>query len=182
MYRAMLLGAVLSGLTLAPAVMAAPHSEEFHAVFSGFNEVGALNAQSGAIFSPGRATLELELNRADQTLSFTLKFSGLSAPVTQAHIHFGKVHMAGGVMVFFCSNVAAPPGTQSCPANGGTVTGTLSAANVLGPASQGVPAGDFQAIVDALQSDTAYANIHTTAFPAGEIRGEIRRESNGHND
>ena len=47
------------------------------------------------------------------------------------------------------------------------VTGTLSAANVLGPASQGVPAGDFQAIVDALQSDTAYANIHTTAFPAG---------------
>ena len=119
MYRAMLLGAVLSGLTLAPAVMAAPHSEEFHAVFSGFNEVGALNAQSGAIFSPGRATLELELNRADQTLSFTLKFSGLSAPVTQAHIHFGKVHMAGGVMVFFCSNLAsAPAGTQSCPAHG----------------------------------------------------------------
>jgi hypothetical protein len=183
MYRAMLLGAVLSGLTVAPAVMAAPHSEEFHAVFSGFNEVGALNAQSGAIFSPGRATLELQLNRTDQTLSFTLKFSGLSAPVTQSHIHFGKVHMAGGVMVFFCSNLAsAPPGTQPCPAGGGTVTGTLSAANVLGPATQGVPAGDFQAIVDALQSDTAYANIHTTAFPAGEIRGEIRREFNLHDD
>jgi hypothetical protein len=156
--------------------MASSHTEEFHAVFSGFNEVGALNAQSGAILSPGRATLELELNRADQTISFVLTYSGLSAPVTQSHIHFGKVHMAGGVMVFFCSNLAsAPAGTQPCPANGGTVTGTLSAANVLGPATQGVPAGDFQAIVAALQSDTSYANIHTTAFPAGEIRGEIRR-------
>jgi hypothetical protein len=183
MYRAMLLGAILSGLTVAPAVLAAPHTEEFNAVFSGFNEVGALNAQTGAILSPGRATLELELNRANQTLAFTLKFSGLSAPVTQAHIHFGKVHMAGGVMVFFCSNLASPPpGTLPCPANGGTVTGMLGAANVLGPATQGVPAGDFQAIVDALQSDTAYANIHTTAFPAGEIRGEIRRDSNGHDD
>jgi hypothetical protein len=118
----------------------------------------------------------LQLNRADQTLSFVLKYSGLVNPVTQAHIHFGKVHMAGGVMVFFCSNLAsAPAGTQPCPANAGTVTGTLSAANVIGPAAQGVPAGDFQAIVDALESETAYANIHSTVFPAGEIRGEIRR-------
>jgi len=175
MYRAMLLGAILSGLSVSPAVLASPHVEEFHAVFSGFNEVGGLNAQSGAILSDGRATLELKLNRGDQTLSFTLKYSCLASAVTQAHIHFGKVHMAGGVMVFFCSNVAAPPGTQQCPANNGTVTGTLSAANVLGPTAQGVPAGDFQAIVDALESDTTYANLHTTAFPAGEIRGEIRR-------
>jgi hypothetical protein len=168
MYRAML-GALVSGLMVIPAAMAAPHEEEFHAVFSGFNEVGA-------IFSPGRATLELELDRADQTLSFVLKYSGLSAPVTQSHIHFGKVHVAGGVMVFFCSNLAgAPAGTQPCPANGGTVTGTLSAGNVVGPTAQGVTVGDFQAIVEALQSDTTYANVHTTAFPAGEIRGEIRR-------
>jgi hypothetical protein len=60
-------------------------------------------------------------------------------------------------------------------AGGGTVTGTLTAANVLPIAGQGVPAGDFQALVDALESDTAYANIHTSNFPAGEIRGQVRR-------
>jgi hypothetical protein len=175
MYRAML-GALLTGLMVAPAAMAGPHIEEFHAVFSGFNEVGSLNAETGAVLSPGRATLELQLNRADQTLSFVLKYSGLGTAVTQSHIHFGKVHTPGGVMVFFCANTAtAPAGTQPCPANAGTVTGTLSAANVLGPGAQGVPAGDFQAIVDALESDTTYANIHTIGFPAGEIRGEIRR-------
>jgi hypothetical protein len=176
MYRAMLLGAIFSAITVVPAARASQHTEEFRAVFSGFNEVGALNAQSGAILSEGTATLVLKLDRAAQTVSYTLEYSGLSAAVTQSHVHFGKVHMAGGVMVFFCSNLAtAPAGTQPCPASGGTVTGTLSAANVLAIAGQNVPAADFGALVDALESDTAYANIHTSSFPAGEIRGEIRR-------
>src|SRR6267142_28016 len=133
MYRAMLLGAILSGLSVSPAALASNHVEEFHAVLSGFNEVGGLGAgETGAILSDGQATLVLRLNRADQTLSFILKYSGLATSVTQAHIHFGKIHMAGGVMVFFCSNLAsAPAGTQPCPASGGTVTGTLSAVNVL---------------------------------------------------
>jgi hypothetical protein len=163
-------------MTIAPAAIASPHTEKFHADFSGFNEVGALNAQSGAILSPGHGTLEVWLDRVNQTLTFELSFWDLSASVTQSHIHFGKRHMAGGVMVFFCSNLAsAPAGTQPCPAGGGTVSGTLTAANVLAVAGQGVAAGDFQALVDALESDTAYANVHTTNFPAGEIRGQVRR-------
>jgi CHRD domain len=35
--------------------------------------------------------------------------------------------------------------------------------------------GNFDGLVDALRSHTAYGNIHTVQFPAGEIRGEIRR-------
>jgi CHRD domain len=153
------------------------HTEEFHATFSGFNEVGALGAgETGAILSAGTGHLRLDLDRATQTLKFHLTFSGLSSAVTQSHIHLGKVHTAGGVMVFFCSNLAtAPAGVQPCPADGGTVSGTITAANVLPVAGQNVPAGDFAAVIAALTSDTAYANIHTTNFPAGEIRGEVRR-------
>jgi hypothetical protein len=153
--------------------------EEFHATFSGFNEVGGLGAgETGAILSEGKGTLTLDLDRATQTLKFQLSFSGLSAPVTQAHIHFGKVHTAGGVMVFFCSNLqTAPPGVQACPAAGGTVSGTIMAANVLAVPGQHISAGDFDALTDALTSNTAYANIHTANFPAGEIRGEIRRSA-----
>ena len=33
---------------------------------------------------------------------------------------------------------------------------------------------DFDGMEDALTSNTAYGNIHTTKLPAGEIRGEIR--------
>jgi CHRD domain len=172
---------MLTIATIAAAAFALPvygnHTEEFHATFSGFNEVGGLGAgETGAILSGGTGRLRLDLDRGMQTLKFRLTFAGLSSAVTQSHIHLGKVHTAGGVMVFFCSNLAtAPAGVQPCPADGGTVSGTISWSNVLPVIGQNVPAGDFAALVEALTSDTAYANIHTTNFPAGEIRGEVRR-------
>ena len=163
--------------------VASAGAEEFHATFTGFSEVGGLGAgETGAILSAGTGQLRLDVDRATQTITFQLTFSGLSSPVTQSHIHFGKVHTAGSVMVFFCSNLpTAPAGVQPCPAAGGTVSGTITAANVLAIAGQNVPAGDFAALTGALDSDTAYANIHTMNFPAGEIRGQIHRgEGNDH--
>jgi CHRD domain len=51
----------------------------------------------------------------------------------------------------------------------------ITGGNVLAIAAQGMPASDFDALVDLLVSNTAYANVHTTNFPAGEIRGQIRK-------
>lgn len=174
MIRSVLMGLLMTAAAAAVPATGSPQAEEFHAVLSGFNEIGELNKESGAILTSGSGTLDLKLDRRNETLSFTLNFQNLTSPVTQAHIHFGKVHVAGGIMVFFCSNLPNPPaGTQPCPTNGGTVTGTLSAANVQAIAGENVPAGDFDAIVDALLSNTAYANVHTANFPSGEIRGQI---------
>jgi len=166
MLRIALTGAALA---LGTATASAGDVEKFHAVFSGFNEVPS-------ILSEGKGTLDLTLDRTAKTLTFTLTYSNLSAPVTQSHIHFGKVHVNGSVVVFFCTNLGnGPSGTQACPAGGGTVTGTITASNVIGVPSQNVSAGDFDAIEDALESNTAYANIHTMNFPAGEVRGQVRR-------
>jgi hypothetical protein len=173
---------------LAAAVTAVPatyaNARDFHATFSGFNELGALNAETGAINSDGQATLALTLNTKMQTLSYTLTYSNLVL-VTQAHIHFGKVHVPGGVMVFLCTNLGnGPAGTPSCPSSSGTVSGTLSPASVVGPAAQNITVGDFNAVAGAILSKTAYGNIHTAKFPAGEIRGEVRRDDdeNGRNE
>jgi len=57
--------------------------------------------------------------------------------------------------------------------NSGTVTGTWTTADVVAIVGQNVQAGDFDALTDALLSNTAYANTHTTALGAGEIRGQI---------
>jgi CHRD domain len=172
MHRTMLAVAACALVLLAAPAWA----EKFSANFSGFQEVGGLGAgETGAILSNGKGSLDLKLDRNAQTLDYTLKFSGLSTDATQAHIHFGKVHVAGGIMVFFCSNLGnGPAGTPSCPSAGGTVSGTISAAGVVGPAAQNVTPGDFDALVRALESNTAYGNIHTTKFPAGEIRAQIR--------
>jgi len=168
----------LSGMLLAGGISAlsgsVAYAQEFGARLNGFEELGALNAETGAIRSAGKGTLSLDVDKSQ--ITYALTYSGLSAPVTQAHIHLGKIHVPGGIMVFFCTNGGnGPAGTPLCPASGGTVTGTWTAASVVGPAAQNVTPGDFSAVIDALNSNTAYANIHTTKFPAGEIRGQVRR-------
>jgi hypothetical protein len=54
------------------------------------------------------------------------------------------------------------------------VTGTARATDVIGPTAQGIAPGEFAKILDAIRSGAAYANVHTTRFPGGEIRGQIR--------
>jgi hypothetical protein len=165
-------------LVAASSMLLSAHAnavEKFHAELSGFQEVAA-------VFSLGNGTLDLVINDQATMISYTLTYSPLSMPVTQSHTHFGKEHVAGGIMVFFCSNLGnGPIGTPACPPSGGTVTGQLTAASVVGPVPQGIIVGNFDAVVAAIRSNTAYANVHTTAFPAGEIRGQIHRpeEDNG---
>jgi CHRD domain len=168
---------VAAVMTTSLAVSA--NAQQFEATFSGFLEVGGVGAgQTGAIFSAGQGTLTLRLNRQQQSLAYTLNYSNTGTTVTQAHIHFGKIHVGGGIIVFLCSNLGnGPPGTPLCPTSG-TVTGTLTPASVVGPAGQGIAIGNFDGLAAALVSNTAYGNIHTTQFPAGEIRGEIRRRDN----
>ena len=147
------------------------YAEDFATRLTGFQEVPA------SILSPGSGKLYLNLDRRAGTLNYTLSYTALSSPVTQAHIHFGQKHTAGGIMVFFCSNLGnGPPGTPACPANGGAVSGTITADKILGPTAQNVSPNDFDALVKALVTKTAYANVHTTRFPPGEIRGQIYRE------
>jgi hypothetical protein len=109
------------------------YAEQFVARLNGFQELGAQNAETGAIRSNGSGTLVLNLDRKAGTATFTLTYSdvGTTSPktgtVTQAHIHFGKRHVAGGIMVFFCTNLGnGPVGTPTCPQNSGTVSGTFT--------------------------------------------------------
>jgi hypothetical protein len=162
------------------------YAQEFYFVASlnGFEELGSLPSATafptGAILSNGTGFAELLVNRSAGLISYTLTYDnvGTTAPltgtVTQAHIHFGKSRDSGGIMVFFCTNLGnAPAGTPPCPVTSGIVTGIWTGASVVGPATQNVVAGNFNALLQALDSDTAYANIHTTALGAGEIRGQI---------
>ena len=153
------------------------HAQDFSARLNGFEEIGGLGAgETGAILSDGKGTLSLDVSKSQ--ITYKLTYSGLSSDAQQAHIHFGKLHVAGGIMAWLCQSAAKPSptaGTPTCPATGGTVTGTLTAASVIGPTPQNVTPGDFDAITDALNSNTAYANVHTAKFPVGEIRGQVRR-------
>lgn len=136
-----------------------------------------LNEVPLAILSPGSGQLDVFINEGAGTIQYTLSYSGLTSPVTQAHIHFGKKHAAGGIIAFLCSNLGnGPAGTPSCPELEGTVSGTITSEGVVAQAPQNVSAGDFSALVTALTTRTGYGNVHSTRFPAGEIRGQLLRE------
>ena len=114
---------------------------------------------------------------SDDAFTFRLTYNRLESPITQSHIHFGQRHVAGGISVFLCSNLGnGPAGTAPCPGTtSGVVTGTIMADDVIGPGPQGITAGEFDELVRAIRAGATYANVHTTTFPAGEIRGQIPR-------
>ncbi|RJF92637.1 CHRD domain-containing protein [Noviherbaspirillum saxi] len=142
----------------------------FSARLTGFNEVPL------AILSPGSGTLDVSIDEGAGTMQYTLSYSGVTSPVSQAHIHFGKHHVNGGVIAFLCSNLANPPtGTPACPQLEGTVSGTITSESVVAQAPQNLAAGDFTGLVAAIATRTAYGNVHTTRFPAGELRGQLLR-------
>jgi hypothetical protein len=55
------------------------------------------------------------------------------------------------------------------------VSGTITPASVIAVPGQNITAGDFDVVEDARNSNTTYVNVHTTKFPAGEIRGQLAR-------
>jgi hypothetical protein len=128
------------------------------------------------IFSNGTGSFKATINKnaTPPNITYTLTYSGLSAPATASHIHFGNRFMSGGVVAFLCGGggkPACPAGNTATPA---TVTGTIVAADVLAQVpNQGIPAGGFDQLVKAIRAGVTYANVHTATFPGGEIRAQI---------
>ena len=104
------------------------------------------------------------------SISYELKYADLSTPAVASHIHFAQRGVNGGVFAFLCGGGSKP----ACPPAGGTVTGTITAADILAPSpDQGLAAGDFAGAVRAIRSGNTYVNVHSTRFAGGEIRGQI---------
>jgi len=131
-----------------------------------------------AINSAGSGEFFIHVHPDRTALDYELRYRGLTG-VTQSHIHFGRPGVSGSIVLYLCSNLAPPAGVpvpQSCPTSEAILTGTLTAANIVAQDTPGIAAGDagFAAILNAIQDGSTYANVHTAAFPGGEIRGGIK--------
>ena len=131
----------------------------------------------------GNGSFSARINDRTQEISYRLRYAQLEGNVLQAHIHFGGRHQSGGVIVFLCTNLGnGPAGTQPCPAAPATVSGTLRPADVIGPTGQGIAAGQFNELVDAIRAGATYANVHSTLYPGGEIRAQLRERGDDRDD
>ncbi len=136
---------------------------QFTAHLIGYNEVPAINSAASA---------DLSLAIGSGQLTYTLTYAGFSgtAPTpTAAHVHIGQPGVNGGVSFFLCGGGTKP----ACSSGSGTITGTVLPSDIQAIAAQGFAAGDLNAVIAAIQAGVSYANMHSTTFPGGEIRGQL---------
>src|SRR5262249_32231304 len=148
------------------ALCANADENEFRTKLSGFQEVPPK-------LTDGHGTFTSTLNSDGTSLSFTLSYTGLTGGAIASHIHFAQPGVNGAIFVFLCGGGGKP----ACPSGAGaltaTVTGTITAADVLSVPTQGITGWSFSDLLRILQSGDAYVNVHTPTYPAGEIRGQL---------
>ena len=159
-------------------LLTAAHAQTFTAKLTGFQE-------TAAVVSAGSGTARITIHN-DGTISYELSYSGLEGGnVLFAHIHVGQKNVAGGVAIFFCGGGTSTVTQAPCPASG-TVSGTWSASDVVGPKTQGVDPADptrLARVIEAIKAGRSYANVHSTRSPGGEIRGQfVRRHDDDRDD
>jgi hypothetical protein len=126
-----------------------------------------------SISTGGVGEFTATIDDESQLIVYELTYSGLEGGATLfAHIHFGARDNNGGVSAFLCGGGDKPP----CPPVEATITGEIDATDVIGPSAQGIEPGEFAELVRAMRIGHAYANVHTTRWPGGEIRGQIANE------
>lgn len=149
-----------------------PKGELFTADLSGYEEVTPKS-------TAGTGSFKLTVPKTG-TIEYELSYSGLESEVRQAHIHFGQPGVNGGIIVFLCTNLGnGPKGDEPACPQSGTVKGSFDAADIIGPADQGIAQSELDEALAAIRSGATYANIHTVVYPAGEIRGQITEKRMG---
>ncbi len=131
-----------------------------------------------SVSSMGRGDFSATIDDQNRVISYRLTLGGtFNSPLLFAHIHFAQRDVNGGVAAFLCGGGSKP---APCPPNG-TVTGTITPGDIIGPAGQGIAPGEWDELVAAIRAGVTYANVHSNTQPGGEIRGQIN-DKNGRSD
>jgi len=109
-------------------------------------------------------------------LKYKLEATGFGTPLFMAHIHLGPKGANGPVMFWLFgdqSNAGFPLPRDDGPFNG-FISGELTAADLAPNSALGI--NNFEDAVANILNGNTYLNLHTTANPPGEIRGQIGRK------
>lgn len=150
MRKLIVLFTLVIALTVVGLVSAQPTNFRTH--LTGAEEVPPVDTM-------GQGQAVLQFNSDVSSMSFRLNVANLSSDVTGAHIHCADAGVNGPVGVDLLANAAG---------NGSSYSGTITE----------VPANDcgwltLTDVMNAIVAGGAYVNVHTSEYPAGEIRGQI---------
>ena len=132
----------------------ASQNAAYVATLSGAREVPAVQTAA-----TGVATF----NRAGNRVTYTVSASGFTTPLTVGHVHIGDVGVIGPVIVPF--TIVAQSGTVA--------SGSI---DLSAPITQGNITISGDSLRTLFESGKSYVNLHTAAYPGGEIRGQIVKQ------
>lgn len=116
--------------------------------------------QNPPVSSAARGTVALRVT--ENAVEFVLRVDPLPVTtITAAHIHLGGPEENGPILFSLFDNLF---GDFSSPQNGTLTSFSLAPVGLT-----------FAQAIDAILSGNTYINVHTQAFPAGEIRGQLMR-------
>ena len=122
--------------------------------------------ENPAVITPASGTASVVIDVTTRVWSIDLSFSGLTTPVTVAHIHRAPAGSNGPVVI----------GLDGMALSGGRPTWNLIAPGITSLNTGGAITAPFlfpAAELANLQAGNLYFNIHTSRNPGGEIRGQI---------
>jgi len=145
------------------------------------------------VVTAGSGHATLTISDDEKSIKYELTYRGLegntvpTGKVLFAHVHVGRPTIAGGVAIFFCGGGNTSVTQAACPVSG-TVSGTWTSADVVGPTAQGIDPTNqganeaFARVVKEIKAGHSYANVHTTRSPGGEIRGQFKPANDDDDD
>jgi hypothetical protein len=153
-----LCGAAVAAALLFSATPSFAQVVNMAATLGGGEETPAPGLLTGAV---GTATVSVD--SAAEEIAVTLNLFNFSTGTTAGHIHVAPKGVAGPVVI----NFPIPTGR----------TGDLPLSFRVGAAAfvprPEIGIATFQDAIQAIVGGGAYVNIHTSANPAGEIRGQL---------
>ncbi len=113
--------------------------------------------QSDPVDSAGTGGANLISKDADRLL-VNIRFNNTTGPITAAHLHLAPAGSNGAIVANLSDAITA-----------GNVNQTIDAGDLIGP----LVGNDLLALLNELAAGNIYINLHSDAFPGGELRGQI---------
>ena len=136
-----------------------PHNHRTH--LTGAEEVPANDSQA-----TGQAIFQI--SEDGMTLSYKLIVANIEN-VTQAHIHLAPTGVNGAVVAWLYP-AAAPPQLIPGRTDGILAEGVITEASLVGS----LAGAELSVLIEEMQAGNTYVNVHTSQYPGGEVRGQIR--------
>ena len=145
-----------------PDSTAGPAPERFSATLGGANVVPATTSTT-------RGSITLQSAPGDSTLAFSLTVANMSG-ITQAHLHNAAAGANGATLAWLL-----PVNGNAAQAPSVALDGVISLGDIEPSWVRGSPRLAMDSVKALLRAGRLYVDVHSSAFTAGEIRGQVQR-------